>query len=127
MFGFGKKKTASKMPDDPVAYTMLAIANMTKLDPSALPNDLRDSIMKNAMVRSQDCKNKYDFCANYMIAFAVVLHGIAKGRNETGWQEKSDRVLNAAFNFVEIEKSNITQSTYDYCKRFFEATKNMPE
>ena len=121
MFGFGKKNKATKMPDDPVSYTMLAIANMTKLDPTGLPNELRDSIMKSTLVASGDCSNKYDFCANYMIAFSLVLHGVAKGRNEAGWQEKSDRVLQAAANFMEIEKTNMTKPIYDKLKAFLDA------
>jgi hypothetical protein len=120
MFGFGKKKTVTKMPDEPVAYTMLAIANMTKLDPTALPNELRDAIMKSTLISSKECTNKYDFCANYMIGFALVLHGVAQGQKDAGWQEKSDRVLQAAANFLAIEKANITKPTYDKLQAFID-------
>ena len=112
MFGFGKK-TVTKMPDEAVAYTMLVIANMTKLDPTKLTDNLRDTIMKHTLVASKDCKNKYDFCANYMRFFSFVLHEVGKSRNEAGWEEKSGRVMEALDNFIEFEKSHITKPTYD--------------
>ena len=70
MFGFGKK---NKMVKGVVGYTMHTIANMTRLDPTQLPDDLRDKILQYTLTKAEDVDDKYDFCANYMIAFALFL------------------------------------------------------
>jgi hypothetical protein len=122
MFGFGKNKSPAKktMPDDPVAYTMLAVANMTNLDPTKLTDNLRDTVLKHTLVACKIVDNKYDFCAHYMYYFSLVLYELAKAQNDAGWKEKSDRVLAAMGNFIEIEKANISKSTYNKLKDFFD-------
>ena len=113
MFGFGKKNKENKMVKGVVGYTMHTIANMTRLDPTQLPDDLRDKILQYTLTKAEDVDDKYDFCANYMIAFALFLDGLAKGQNSAGWQEKADRALQAAIDFVNIEQSNINKKTQD--------------
>ena len=124
MFGFGKKNKATKMPDEPAAYTMTVIANMTKLDPTKFPNNLRDEMTMGAIKAAEDPKNKYDFCANYMLRFATVLHGVGKAQNEAGWEEKSGRVLEALDNFIEFEKDHIPKPTYDMIRHYLDGSAN---
>ena len=122
MFGFGKKSAPKKqkMPDDPVAYTMLAVANMTNLDPTKLTDNLRDTVLKHTLVAVKDTNNKFDFCAYYMHYFSFVLCELARSKNDAGWKEKSDRVLVAMGNFIEIEKANISKATYNELKDYFD-------
>ena len=86
---------------------------MTNLDPTKLPNEVRDAILLRALQNSGHTDNKYDFCANYMIALAFVLHGMNQ-------RADSDKVLQASISFVSNEKENMTASIYDGCKLIFD-------
>jgi hypothetical protein len=115
MFGFGNNKNdkANKKAEEKIYYTMKVIGEMTNLDPTKLPNDLRDTILLHALQSSGHTDNKYDFCASYMIALASVLHGM-KRRTE------SDKVLQASISFVSNKKENITASIYNECQLIFD-------
>jgi hypothetical protein len=110
MFGF--KNTAEKNAQKTVQFTMQIIGQKTGLDPTKLPNELRDRILTNTLKGGTD--NKYDFCAQYMTGFAFVLHGMKR-------KDESDRVLHALIDFVEGNKKNMTLSAYDECQAIFKS------
>ena len=99
MFGFGKKKAAEQKASDFLSYTLHEIGNRTGLDPLRLEQDLSDEIVKSAMMGSGSMDNKYDFCANYMIAFIMVLVGFSK--NDKSWIDRGNKVLFAAIDYTE--------------------------
>ena len=107
MFGFGKKskKTTDPKANEIVSYTMGTIIDMTRLDPTLMPNEARDAILVNVL--KQGCaENKFDFCAVYMIQFAAILHGAQN-------QEGSDRVFQACASFISQNKEKMTEEFYN--------------
>lgn len=118
MFGFGKKKAATQKATDLLSYTLEVIGSMTGLDPLRLPQDLTDEILKLAMIESRSMNNKYDFCANYMVAFLMVLVGLSK--NDKSWTDRGNKVLFAAIEYTESHEHKMSEDTFNQCLLVFD-------
>ena len=118
MFGFGKKKAAEQKASDLLSYSMQVIGSMTGLDPLRLEQDLSDQILMSALRDTRSMDNKYDFCANYMVGFLMVLVGFSK--DDKSWHDRGNKVLFAAIDYTESHKHKMSEDTYNKCLLVFD-------
>ena len=119
MFGFGKKKAAEQKASEFLSYTLQIIGSKTGLDPLRLEQDLSDEILLSALRETGSMDNKYDFCANYMIAFLMVLVGFSK--NDKSWTDRGNKVLFAAIDYTESHKHKMSEDAYNHCLIAFDS------
>ena len=118
MFGFGKK-TSDQKASAFLSYTLQIIRSKTGLDPLRLEQGLSDEILLSALRETGSMDNKYDFCANYMIAFLMVLVGFSK--NDKSWTDRGNKVLFAAIDYTESHEHKMSEDAYNHCLIVFDS------
>ena len=121
MWPFGPKKSAQTQSKElfaaVVEFTMMTIERSTGISVDRLPNEVRDQIMKAALVKpgaSGAIGNKYDFCAIYMFVLAFALHHM--NRRQDGHQ-----VLMAFAEFIENNRNNMSSQICSLARKDLEA------